>query len=154
MAEPRRHRRYTRSQKTDLVAQVERTSLTATAEATGVPLTTLKYWYDHPDFAEVRTKTKDELAQGSIVMAVIAQGELIRRIRSGKISDQALVAAYGVGVDKAQLLSGDATARMETRDLTGTLADSDIRAAIREAEAIARGTDGRAPAEAPDPPAG
>lgn len=117
------HRRYTKVQKAQAVAEAERTSLTAAAESSGIPITTLKYWFDHPEFADVRTKTREELAGGSIAMAVIAQGELIRRIRSGKISDQALVAAYGVGIDKAQLLSGAATSRTESRDLTASLDD-------------------------------
>lgn len=109
-------RRYTRKQKAEAVAEIERTSLTATSERRKVPLTTLKYWYDHPDFADIRSKTREELANGSVVMALIAQGELVRRIRSGEISDQALVAAYGVGIDKGELLSGRATERTETHD--------------------------------------
>jgi hypothetical protein len=127
------HRRYTKAQKLAAVAEAERTSLTAAAESTAIPITTLKYWFDAPEFADVRTKTRDDLSEGSIAMAIIAQAELIRRIRSGDISDQALVAAYGVGIDKAQLLSGAATARMESRDITGTLTDSDVRDAIHAA---------------------
>ena len=112
------HRRYTKAQKLAAVAEAERTSLTAAAESTAIPITTLKYWFDAPEFADVRSKTRDDLSEGSIAMAIIAQAELIRRIRSGDISDQALVAAYGVGIDKAQLLSGAATARTESRDIT------------------------------------
>lgn len=143
-------RRYDRSEKAGLVAQVERTSLTATSEASGVPLTTLKYWYDSEEFAEVRNKTREELAEGSVGLALLAQGELVRRIRSGKISDQALVTAFGVAIDKAQLLSGNATSRTEARDITGTLSDGDIIAAIREADRIARseGASPETPSEA------
>jgi hypothetical protein len=116
-------RRYTKKEKAAAVVEAERTSLTAASESSGIPITTLKYWFDHPEFAEVRSKTREDLAEGSIVMAVIAQGELIRRIRSGDISDQALVAAYGVGIDKAQLLSGAATSRTESRAITDSLDD-------------------------------
>lgn len=132
-------RRYARSDKAAAVAEAERTSLTAASETLGLPITTLKYWYDSPEFADVRTKTRDQLAEGSILLAQLAQGELVRRVRDGTISDQALVAAFGVAVDKAQLLSGMATARMESRDLTGSLSDADLDAAIREAETLARG---------------
>ena len=124
-------RRYTNAERAQAVAEAERTSLTAAAEVSGIPITTLKYWFDHPEFADVRTKTREELAGGSIAMAVIAQGELIRRIRSGKISDQALVAAYGVGIDKAQLLTGAATTRTESRDLTASLDDHE-KVALRD----------------------
>lgn len=141
------HRRYTKAQKVAAVAEAERTSLTATAEVTSIPLTTIKYWFDSPEFADVRTKTRDNMAEGSLVMAIIAQAELIRRIRSGDISDQALVSAYGVGIDKAQLLSGAATARTESRDITGTLSDSDVRDAIAAASLLLG-----AGAERTDPP--
>lgn len=112
----RNHRRYTRQEKAEAVAEVTRTSLTATSERRKVAINTLKYWYDHEDFADVRNKTREELAEGSVAMALIAQGELVRRIRSGDISDQALVAAYGVGIDKGQLLSGRATERTESHE--------------------------------------
>lgn len=124
-------RRYTRTEKAQAVAEAERTSLTAASESTGVPITTLKYWFDSPAFADIRTKTREELAEGSIAMALIAQAELVRRIRSGDISDQALVAAYGVGIDKAQLLSGEATARTERRDITSDLDDHE-KARLRD----------------------
>ena len=130
------HRRYTKAQKAGAVADVVRTSLTQAAEDNGVPITTLKYWYDGPEFADVRTKTREQLAQGSIAMAVIAQGELIRRIQSGAISDQALVAAYGVGIDKAQLLSGAATSRTESVSVTDGFDDHEkatLKAKIHEA---------------------
>lgn len=141
------HRRYSRAQKVAAVAEAERTSLTAASESTAIPLTTLKYWLDSPEFADVRAKTREELAEGSIAMAMIAQAELIKRIRSGDISDQALVAAYGVGIDKAQLLTGAATARTESRDITGTLSDGDVITAIRAAEDYTRAGDrGTAPA--------
>jgi transposase-like protein len=139
-------RRYTRTEKAQAVAEAERTSLTAASESTGVPITTLKYWFDSPAFADIRTKTREELAEGSIAMALIAQAELVRRIRSGDISDQALVAAYGVGIDKAQLLSGAATARTETRDISDTLDDheSDILGEAIRAE-LARRSDAATP---------
>lgn len=115
----------------DAVAKAARTSLTEASETSGIPITTLKYWYDGEEFADVRTKTREELAHGSIAMAVIAQGELIRRIRSGDISDQALVAAYGVGIDKAQLLSGAATSRTESLSVTDGMDDHE-RQALRK----------------------
>ena len=134
-----RRRRYDRQFKAEVVADAERTNLTTASETHGVALSTLKYWYEHPEFADVRAKTREEVGQGSVVLALVAQGELVRRVRSGNISDQALVAAYGVAIDKAQLLLGGATARSENRDITGTISDAELVAAIREADRIASG---------------
>lgn len=147
-------RRYTLDEKAVAVVEAERTNVLAASESLGIPRKTLAYWYDDPEFASLRQKTRDELADGSIAMALLAQGELVRRIRAGTIGDQALVAAFGVGVDKAQLLAGMATSRTESRDITGTLADIDIAAAIHEAEHLARGGGAGAPEEAPGTPAG
>jgi transposase-like protein len=142
-------RRYTKREKATAVAEAERTSLTQAAESTGVPITTLKYWFDHDEFAAVRTKTREEVGQGSVVVAVLAQGELVRRIRNGTLSDQALVTAYGVAVDKAQLLTGRATERTEHVSVTDGFDDHEKRAlaGILRSELARRG--GRAPAGDP-----
>ena len=147
-------RSYTLAEKTAAVAEAERTNVLRASESTGIPRKTLEYWYHDEEFASLRQKTRDDLADGSIVLAMLAQGELVRRIRLGKLSDQALVAAFGVGIDKAQLLSGMATARTENRDITGSLSDLDIRAAVREAQDLARGGAGGAPEAAPGTPEG
>ena len=124
-------RRYSVAEKDAAVAEAARTSILAASQKLGIPERTVGYWYDSPEFADVRDKTKDQLAAGSVAMAILAQGELVRRIRSGKLSDQALVAAYGVGIDKAQLLSGAATTRTESRSLVDGMDDHE-REALRK----------------------
>jgi ribosomal protein S28E/S33 len=57
------------------------------------------------------------------------------------------VVAVGVLYDKHALLTGMATARTESRDLTGTISDADIIIALREAERSA--TAGRTAAPTP-----
>ena len=52
-------------------------------------------------------------------------------------------------VDKAQLLSGGATSRLESRDISGTLSDSDVVLALAAAEDYARARDSGA-SEAPE----
>lgn len=47
--------------------------------------------------------------------------------------------SVGILIDKYRLESGEATERTERRDLTGQLTDDELDAAIREAEAAARG---------------
>lgn len=144
------NRRYTLDEKMAAVATAERTSIESAAQAHGVPRQTLQYWYHAPEFGELRQKTRDELAEGAILGAHLALGELLERIRSGKLRDTALVTAFGVFVDKAQLLSGMATQRTETRDISGTLSDAELRDALREAAALTGGERAaQAPAGAP-----
>lgn len=134
------YRRYTKKERAEAVAEAARTSVKATSESKGIPERTLGYWYDHEDFATIRAKTREELAGGSIAMALLAQAELVRRIQTGSISDQALVVAYGVGIDKAQLLMGAATSRNESVSVTDGMDDherSTLKAAVRDALAKA-----------------
>jgi hypothetical protein len=53
------------------------------------------------------------------------------------------VILLGVAIEKSLLLSGDATSRTETRDISGSLPDIDIASAIREAEALVGASEGR-----------
>jgi hypothetical protein len=131
--------RYTREEKAEAVTEAVRTSIVATAQRRGIPERTVGYWFHASEFADLRDKTRDELAGGALLGAHMALSEILDRIRSGKIDSKSLVTAFGVFVDKAQLLTGMATARTESRDITGTLSDSDLVAALREADAITGG---------------
>jgi hypothetical protein len=146
----REHRRYTRRQKVTAVVAAEMTSQEAAAEATGIPRTTLAYWMDDPEFVALRQNAREAMADEALTVARLAWGKLAQAIRAGELEPRDLVLATGMATDKAQLLNGMATARMESRDITGTLADIDIAAAIREANAIATGggTSEEAPGEA------
>lgn len=114
-------RRYTKAQKANAVMAAEATSMTAVAEATGIPLTTLDYWMDQPEFVALRTKTREELAEGFMVLAHKSQAALIKLVPTMEARD--LTVLLGVATDKAQLLSGAATNRTEHRDLTDDLND-------------------------------
>ena len=59
--------------------------------------------------------------------------------------------SIGILIDKYRLEVGEATGRYESRDITGTLSDRDLDAAIREAEQIGSGLRGApAPEESPE----
>lgn len=107
----------------------------AAAAETGIPRTTIDYWMDKPEFVELRNKTGDQVADA--MWAVIQQG--IRRIAEliPTTDDLAKVGvAVGILYDKRALLTGMATSRSESRDLTGTMLDADLIAAVDEAVAI------------------
>ena len=126
----RGHRRYNRKTKVATVIAAEMTSLTAASESTGIPLTTVKYWFDSDEFATVRTKTREDLAAESMGMAHTVLGEIKRRINEFEPRDLSVL--YGILTDKGQLLAGHATARTETRDLTDSLDDHE-RQNLRDA---------------------
>lgn len=97
--------------------------MTAASESTGIPVTTIDYWMDKPEFAELRMKTREQIAEGSMVLANLAQSELSRKVKAGEVEPRDLAVIYGIAIDKAQLLSGAATSRTETKSLTDGLDD-------------------------------
>ena len=122
-------RQYTRRQKVTTVIAAEMTSTAAAAEAHGIPERTVGYWMDSPEFADIRTKTREDLADESKALAHKALGEITRRM--GEFEPRDLVILYGVLTDKAQLLAGQATARTEHRELSDELDDHEREALTR-----------------------
>lgn len=147
-------RRYTKRQKMTAVLAADMTSQEAAAEATGIPRKTLAYWMDDPEFADLRHNAREKMADETLTVARLAWGKLAERIKSGDIETRDLVLATGMATDKAQLLNGGATARSENRDISGTISDAELTAAIREAEDLTRGSRSGTPEEAEGAPAG
>ena len=104
------------------------TSLTAASEAGHIPKSTLARWLKDPDTAQVRTKTREEMAEDAARLAHLAYTALSRKIMAGEVEGRDLVTAYGVATDKNQLLSGAPTQRTETRSLSETLPDHEKEA--------------------------
>jgi len=121
-------RRYSRKTKASAVIAAEMSSVMAAAEATGIPRKTLEYWVESPEFATLRQKSRDDLASGSIVLAHLAQAELQRKVLAGEVEPRDLAVIYGIAIDKGQLLTGQATQRLENRDLTAGFDDHEREA--------------------------
>lgn len=138
-----RRRTYTTRQKMTAVVAAEMSSTEAAAEATGIPRTTLSYWMDRPEFVQLRQNARERMAEETLTVARLAWGKLAERIRTDQIETRDLVLATGMATDKAQLLNGGATARTEARDITGTISDAELAAAIREAERLVDGREAR-----------
>jgi len=128
----RQHRRYSRKTKATAIIAAELTSAAAAAEKTGIPRKTIAYWLDDPEFAPLRQKTREEIAEGSIVLAQLAQDALTKKIKAGEVEPRDLATIYGIAVDKGQLLAGQATHRSETRELDAGLEDHE-RTLMRDA---------------------
>lgn len=112
-------RRYTKRQKATAVIAAEMVNVAASAEANGIPESTLRRWMDDPELADLRTKTREDLAQEAHVLAQLAAAEIKRKLPDYEPRD--LNVLYGIMVDKAQLLSGHATDRTEVRDITESM---------------------------------
>lgn len=133
-------RRYTKRQKVTAVLAAELTNAAAAAEGQGIPQSTLRRWMDDPAMADLRAKTREDLASEAHVMAQLALAQIKTKLSDYEPRD--LNVLYGIMVDKAQLLAGQATERVET--LTSALNDHEkaqlhdvLRRAIAEAEASA-----------------
>lgn len=144
--------RYTKAQKAQAVGQALTQGLTATAEATGIPKGTIHYWTQHPEFAQLRQTTRDQLADQLWATIQLGVTEVAKGLRDPDAPLRDKVVALGVLYDKHALLTGAATSRTESRDLTGTLSDAELVAAVREAERVTGG--GRTAEPAEDAPAG
>lgn len=128
MTEPRR--RYTRKTKVAAVQAAAVSSVLAAAEGAGIPESTLRYWLDKPEFAELRDKTREEASKGWEVIQHLALGRLKDLIPEMEPRDLTILA--GIAVDKSQLLAGGATSRSEHRDLTDGWDDHE-RGALHDA---------------------
>lgn len=87
-------------------------SVLAAAEQSGIPESTLRYWLDKPEFAELRDKTREEAGKGWEVIQHLALARLRDLIPTMEARDLTILA--GLAVDKSQLLTGQATSRHET----------------------------------------
>jgi hypothetical protein len=118
-------RRYTKREKASAVTAAMATSTLAAAETTGIPRKTIAYWLEHPQFATLRQKTREDLAQEMSTLAHLFAMKLSERV--DELEPRDLVVALGIVTDKAQLLSGAATGRIETKAITDGLGDEDKR---------------------------
>ena len=116
-----KHRRYARRQKVTAVIAAEMTSVAAAAEQAGIPESTLRYWMDDPEIAELRAKTREDRAEAASTLATVVLGEIKRRLPEFEPRDLSIL--YGVLTDKGQLLAGEATSRSETKALSDALED-------------------------------
>ena len=121
-------RRYTRRQKATAVIAADVVNVSAAAEQTGIPRSTIRRWMDDPDLADLRQKTREDLAAEARVLQQLAAEQIRRRLPEYEPRD--LNALYGIMAEKAQLLSGQATGRLETLALTDGMDDHE-RAALR-----------------------
>lgn len=150
---PAQGRRQTRATKAKAVLLAD--ALNSADEAgkqLGIAGRSIRRWREDPELAAMVRKTREETADDVKVAMILTWELLIQRLKAGEIDTRDLIVLGGVAFDKFQLATGGATARSETRDISGTLSDLDVIAAVREADAIASA--GGTPTEDQDPPEG
>lgn len=98
------------------------------SKQTGIPESSIRVWIDKPEFAEIRAKTREDLAEEVKVVAHLAWRRVGDLMPTMEPRD-AIFASEKASTILA-LLRGEATSRTETRDLTDTLDDHE-RAALR-----------------------
>ncbi len=137
MTTPRRT--YTKSVKAKAVGLAIVKGTMKAAEELDIPAQTVSGWRHLPEYAdmvgELRTKSRDALADE--LWSVIQVG--VREVAKGIVGDAPLrdkATALGILYDKHALLTGSATSRSESRDITGSFSDGDIVSAIREAVSV------------------
>lgn len=129
-------RRYSKTDKAAVVAQAFHTSTKAASEVSGVPRSTIRYWLDDPEFAALRHETHEAVAEQFWAAIQVGLKEVAKGLVDPDTALRDKSVALGILYDKHALLTGGATARSESRDITDTLSDPDLIAAIREAERL------------------
>jgi hypothetical protein len=130
-------RRYTAKERAKATGIAAAEGVTAAERATGIPKQTIQYWTTKPDFVRLRTTAREMVADQFWVGIQVGLEQVIEGLRSDvplKEKAVALATLY----DRHALLTGGATARSESRDITGSLSDTDVLTAIRAAEDYAR----------------
>jgi hypothetical protein len=124
-------RSYTKRDRIVAVVAADMTSTEAAATAAGIPRSTLRYWMEDPELAVYRQNAREAISEEATVVARLAWQHLADAIRSGTMEPRDLILAAGMATDKMQLLSGQATARVETKELVNVLDDHE-RATLRD----------------------
>ena len=128
-------RRYTAKQKAELVALAAVEGVTEASRISEVPKTTIQYWTEQPEFAQLRTTAREKVEEAFNVAIQVGLRALMSNWQQASLKDQAY--ALGVIYDRHALMTGSATSRTESRELND-LPDSTYVEAIREFEAITR----------------
>jgi len=139
------HRRYTKRTKLAAVMAAEMGGVVQAQDQTGIPESTIRYWMDQPEFAQVRAKTREDLAEEISTVAHLAWQRVARALASGEMEPRDAIFAAEKATSLQLLMSGEATARTENVSITDGLDDHEKAAlggAIRDE--LARRADAQA----------
>ena len=142
-------RKYTEEQRAAAVGLATSVGYSEAGRRTGINKSSIFDWAKRPEFAALRETARERVAEHFWIALQVGLSSVVEGFTSdAPLRDKAQ--ALGILYDRHALLTGGATARSEQRDITGTLSDSELVAAVREAERIT--SEGRAAEEAAGPP--
>ena len=140
MTTPRKpYGKYTKRVKLAAVMAAEMSGVVQAEAQTGIPESSIRYWMEEPEFAAIRARVREDLADEVKVVAHLAWQRIAGALRDGTMEPRDAIFAAEKATNFQILLTGGATSRTEARDITGTLADVEVIAALREAESLATG---------------
>jgi hypothetical protein len=119
------HRRYTTKEKLSAVLAADMVGLTAAAEQSGIPKSTLVYWLERPEFAQFRTSTREAQEDGVRVVAQLAWQRVAERLQRDEMEPRDILFAAEKASNVLMLLGGEATSRTETRSITDGYDDTE-----------------------------
>ena len=128
----RRH--YSETEKATAVGLAVLEGQRGASRATGIPVTTIHQWFNSPEYEQLRMQTRDQVAEKMWATIQLGLSAVADGLQNPKAPLRDKATAFGILYDKYALLTGAATARTESRDLTGTLSDADLIAALRTAD--------------------
>jgi transposase-like protein len=123
----RKRRNYTKRDRAKVVGASEVMGIRPAARDAGVPESTIRHWRAMPEMAQLRAEKKDEVAAdtwATFQLGVRRVAELIPQTEDV----QRVATAAAIMFDKFALMMGQATDRVETRDVTATLPDDELEA--------------------------
>jgi len=139
------HRRYTKRTKLAAVMAAEMGGVVQAQDQTGIPESTIRYWMDQPEFAQVRAKTREDLREEISTVAHLAWQRVARALASGEMEPRDAIFAAEKATSLQLLMSGEATGRTENVSITDGFDDHE-KAAFGEAirNELARRADAQA----------
>ena len=145
-------RTYTKRQKLAAVLAAEMGGVVQAERQTGIPESSIRYWMESPEFAEIRAKTREDLADEIKVVAHLAWQRIAEALRAGTMEPRDALFAAEKATGLRLLMAGEATERTEHRDITDGLDDHE-REALNEAirGELARRSDSRTAVDAVGP---
>lgn len=123
-------RRYTAKQRATAagIALVE--GVTEAERQTGIPKQTIDYWTSKPEFGQLRTTARETVAEQFWVGIQVGLREVTKGLEGDAPLREKADALRTLG-ERYALLTGMATSRSETRDLTAGMDDHE-KAALRK----------------------
>jgi hypothetical protein len=125
-------RRYTLRQKGMAVGLAAVNGSTAASQMTGIPVETISTWYRSGRYAQLREVTAEDVAKSMWVGIQIGVEEVVKGIQSPKAPLREKTDATAMLLERHALMTGGATARYETNDITGQFNDHE-KAQLRDA---------------------